>query len=199
MPIVLPSKYHLVASGSLIKTSDEHPFDYVKKIQYHCAYMSDVKREKQYDLPDRVSAMIVHCLPDEAPYLTVKQKFSDIYLPNGIPNYDRYKNHAGQWSLTGQYFWRYLERVEKEYCTKSNLPLPHYYFSQAPVPVEVVSEEVTSAGDTSGDEASSSSCQEISNPNPPPTPPIIPISSDSDNGEEEDPMEDERDDDDPDF
>ena len=81
MVIVLPSKYTPIASGSLIKEPNEHPFDYVRKIRFHCSYMSDVENHVTWDLPDRVAALIVHCLPDHEPYLAVKQRFlTFIYL-----------------------------------------------------------------------------------------------------------------------
>lgn len=209
---MLPSKFSPIASGSLVKEIDEHPYDYVRKIRFHCSYMSDVRGQSQWDLPERVAAMIVHCLPDMEPFLAVKQKFSDIYLPGDIPNYARYKSPSGQWSLDGDFFWRYLVRVEKQHFQKLNLPLPTYYHPIVPVPQEVESIISSSSSSSSGggdvgeeEVSSGSSCQIIPNPNPPPTPPIIDIPSDTEPDDDDDPMEDEpespvfKEEDDPEF
>ena len=189
MVIVLPSKYTPIASGSLIKEPNEHPFDYVRKIRFHCSYMSDVENHVTWDLPDRVAALIVHCLPDHEPYLAVKQRFSDIYLPCGTPNYARYKNVHGQWGLDGDYFVRYLERIERHHCQVNNLPLPAYYQPMPKIPQTVVSEMTDSMSHRSentpahGDEVDSS--MQVVSPPPRQPPVIVNVPSDTEDEEEE--------------
>ena len=107
----LPSKF--TQMGSLVKKNDEHPYDFLEKIRYYCSYRSNVLRDKIYDTPDRISAMIVHFLPEEPPYMAIKERFSDFYLPGDVPNYYKYKNYYGQWYPDYAYLTNYIVRVER--------------------------------------------------------------------------------------
>ena len=173
--------------GSLIKKNDEHPYDFVEKIRYYCSYRSNVLRDKIFETPDRISAMIVHCLPEEPPYIAIKEKFADFYLPGDVPNYYKYKNYYGQWYPDYVYLTNYIVRVERAHYQRLNLPYPNYYYDN-PVgnnPPLNQQPESSSSASSGGNQAENgeqqegdSSMMEISDPNPPPTPIIIDISSD---------------------
>ncbi|XP_021735740.1 uncharacterized protein LOC110702343 [Chenopodium quinoa] len=118
--------------------------------------------------------MIVHCLPEEPPYLAVKEKFSGFYLPGDIPNYHKYRYYYGQWYLDYAFLTNYLVRIEKAYYQRLHISFPDYYYNN-PVgnnPLQGHQSESSSSSSLGGNQAENreqqqddSSLMEISNPN----------------------------------
>src|SRR6185503_9067562 len=100
----------------------------------------------------------------EPPYLAVKQRFSDFYLPGDIPNYHKYRDYYGQWYPDYIFLTKYLVRVEKVYCQRLNLPYPDYYFDNPaennPPPNQQPENSASSSSSSGGNPAENGEQQE---------------------------------------
>ena len=125
MPIELPPKNTEI--GTLVKKPNETVETYVAKIRFHCFYKSRVYYEKKWETPDHISALIVHCLPDQPPYTQIKNCFNDLHYDDGTPNYAVHGNTVGEWVPDWRTLTDIIRKKEHEYLWQTPGRNPYYH------------------------------------------------------------------------
>ena len=108
---MLISKYANL--GNLEKLDCETPHIYVKKIEFACNYFASVKNLPELRKKDVMAEMVIHCLPSKNPYIELKNRFRDMHMENGIPNYYKYGTPDGRWRYDLEIMTTIIELAEE--------------------------------------------------------------------------------------
>ena len=141
----------------------ETPHIYAKKIDFACNYYATVQNSPHLRNTDVMSEMVIHCLPHKNPYIELKNRFRDMHLENGIPNYYKYGTPDGRWSYDLEIMTTVIELAEE--C-----------FVDGKIVSSVHNVGVYHDTETQMDEDSDDDVVEIENPNPIIPEPTIEIS-----------------------
>ena len=161
---MLISKYANL--GNLEKLDCETPHIYVKKIEFACNYFASVKNLPELRKKDVMAEMVIHCLPSKNPYIELKNRFRDMHMENGIPNYYKYGTPDGRWRYDLEIMTTIIELAEE--CFDDGKTVENINLTGLDHDTE-----------TQMDEDSDDDVVEIENPNPIIPEPTIEISSDT--------------------
>ncbi|XP_056683573.1 uncharacterized protein [Spinacia oleracea] len=99
--------------GNLEKLDCETLHIYVKKIEFACNYFATSKNLPELRKKDVMAEMVIHCLPTRNPYIELKNRFDDMHMENGIPNYYKYGTPDSRWRYDLEIMTTIIELAEE--------------------------------------------------------------------------------------